>query len=34
MVIVLLVKIIKLSWYDHPEIQNVVADVIRFGTVD
>jgi hypothetical protein len=29
MVIILLAKVVKMSWFDHPEIQSVVQDLIK-----
>ena len=28
-----LVKIIKLSWHEHPEMQGTVSDLVQFGTL-
>ena len=33
MIIMLLVKIIKLAWHDIPELQTVVEDLIKYGTL-
>ena len=29
----LLVKIVKLCWHDHTELQSIVADLIKFGSL-
>ena len=33
MVIMLLVKILKLAWFDIPELQSVIADLVKLGSV-
>ena len=29
----LLVKIVKIYWHDFPELQTIVADLIKFGSL-
>jgi exportin-7 len=29
MVIILLAKVVKMSWFDHPEIQSIVGDLVK-----
>ena len=33
MVIILLAKIVKMSWFDHPELQGIVQDLTQLQTV-
>ena len=30
MVIILIAKVIKMSWFDHPELQSIVHDLQKF----
>ena len=33
MVVMLLVKVVKIGWYEHPQMQTLVSDLIKFGTL-
>lgn len=33
MIIIVLAKIAKMSWFDHPELQSVVQDLMRLFTL-
>lgn len=29
MVVILLAKVVKMSWFDHPELQGIVTDLVK-----
>jgi hypothetical protein len=31
MIITLLAKVVKMSWFDHPELQGIVQDIIKLS---
>lgn len=33
MVIILLAKVVKMSWFDHPELQSIVNDLEKFYVI-
>ena len=33
MIITLLAKVVKMSWFDHPELQSFIQDLIKFQTL-